>query len=112
MPGVKRGTRYFGHVNDFFEKLGRRLADTASERGAAIEPPALDRAVADELLQLARVVAHGKERSFAPLATFLAGIATERLRVANPSADAGGIAGLIREVREELEREIPATDGR
>jgi hypothetical protein len=102
-------------VNDFFEKLGRRLSDAASERGAAIDPPALDRAIADELLQLARVVAHGKERSFAPLATFLAGIATERFRMANPTAgttDAAGIAAFVRDVREALEREMPASDGR
>ena len=73
-----------------------------------VAPPELDRAVADELLELARVVAHGKERRFAPLATYTAGVAAERLRA--QGADDAGIAGLIREVREALERETPPTD--
>jgi hypothetical protein len=49
-------------------------------------------------------VSHTKERRFAPLATYTAGIAVERLREAKPE-DVESIASLIREVREELERE-------
>lgn len=92
-------------MNPFFDDLGRRLAAAAGERGAAIEPPTLDPAVASELLDLARVAAHTQERRFAPLASFLAGVAAERLRAAGGSADPQTVAGLVREVREQLEAE-------
>lgn len=94
-------------MNEFFSSLGRRWADRAATRGAVIAPPELDPQVAEELLQLARVVAHAKERSFAPLASFTAGVAAERLRVAKGSG-AADIAAYIREVREALEREVGA----
>jgi len=96
----------FRLVNEFFGALGRRWRDGAERRGAKIEEPDLDPSVAAELLELARVAAHPKERRFAPLATYTAGIAAERLRAAN-GADAASIAAYIREVREELERETP-----
>jgi hypothetical protein len=91
-------------MNEFFTSLARRWREAASRRGAEIAEPALDPMVADELLQLASTAAHTKERRFAPLATYTAGIAAERLRVAR-GADAGAIAAFIREVREELEKE-------
>jgi hypothetical protein len=91
-------------VNEYFRALARRWTDGAAKRGAKIAAPELDGAVADEILQLARVVAHSKERSFAPLASFMAGVVAERFRVAM-GADAATQATLIREVREELERE-------
>ena len=94
-------------MNEFFESLGRRWKKAAERRGVKIEEPGLDPKVAEELLELARVVAHTKERRFAPLATYTAGIAAERLREAKPD-DAEAIAAFIREVREELEREAPA----
>ena len=93
-------------MNEFFESLGRRWTKAAERRGAKIEEPWLDPKVAEELLELARVVAHTKERRFAPLATYTAGIAVERLREAK-GQDAEAIAAFIREVREELEREAP-----
>lgn len=95
-------------MNEFFSSLSRRWTEGAARRGATIAPPELDPAVAEELLQLARVVAHNKERSFAPLASFTAGIAAERLRSAKGSADAQSIAAYIREIREALERETAA----
>ena len=91
-------------MNEFFESLGRRWQKAAERRGVKIEEPALDPKVAEELLELARVVSHTKERRFAPLATYTAGIAAERLREAK-AEDGEGIAAFIREVREELERE-------
>jgi hypothetical protein len=91
-------------VNEFFAALGRMWRAAAGRRGVPIAEPELDSAVAQELLELARVTAHSKERRFAPLATFVAGIAAERLRQAK-GADADAIAAYIREVREELERE-------
>jgi hypothetical protein len=91
-------------MNQFFESLGRRWRKAAERRGVKIEEPTLDPKVAEELLELARVVAHTTERRFAPLASYTAGIAAERLREAK-AEDAEAIAAFIREVREELERE-------
>ena len=72
-----------------------------------IEAPVLDPKIAEELLELARVVSHSKERRFAPLATYTAGMAAERLQEAKPE-DPEAIAAFIREVREALENEPPA----
>ena len=93
-------------MNEFFESLGRRWQKAAEQRGVKIEQPTLDPKVADELLQLAAVVSHTKERRFAPLATYTAGVAIERLREAK-EVDPEAIAAFIREVREELEGEAP-----
>ena len=89
-------------MNDWFEALGRRLAATAQERGARIAPPELDPQVADEILELAGVAAHTKERRFAPLACFMAGVAVERLRQAG-SLSVAEEAAYVRAVREGLE---------
>jgi uncharacterized protein DUF6457 len=96
-------------VNEWFASLGRLWVGAAERRGAKILPPALEPAVAEELLELARVAAHTKERRFAPLASFTAGLAVERLRTAKPGLSVDEAAALIREVREELEREAPPT---
>ena len=93
-------------MNEFFESLGKRWRAAAQRRGADIAEPELDPKVAEELLELARVAAHTKERRFAPLASYMAGIAAERLRQAK-GADAEEIAAVIREVREELKRDAP-----
>ena len=91
-------------MNDFFAGLGQRWADLAARRGATITAPTLAPRVADEILQLARVVAHSQERSWAPLASFTAGVAAERFRVAKGASD-DEIASYVREAREALERE-------
>ena len=93
-------------MNEFFEALGKRWKAAAERHGVKIEPPELDAKVATELLELARVVSHTKERRFAPLATYTAGMAAERLREAKPE-DPEAIAAFIRDVRQELEREAP-----
>ncbi len=95
-------------MNEFFSSLARRWSQAALRRGAKIDDPTLDADVAEEILELARVVAHTKERRFAPLATFTAGIAAERLRASKGSLDAGAAAAYVREVREALEREAPS----
>jgi len=95
-------------MNEFFESLAKRWKNAAERLGAKIEEPKLDEKVAAEILELARVAAHTKERRFAPLASYMAGIAAERLRQAKRS-DAEAIAAYIREVREELEREEPSS---
>lgn len=91
-------------MNDFFRNLARLWVAHAEKRDVRIAEPELDPVVAEEILQLARVVAHTKERSFAPLASFTAGIAAERLRAAK-GADPATVAEFIRDVRESLERE-------
>jgi uncharacterized protein DUF6457 len=94
-------------MNDFFDDLGALWKTEAEHRGATIAAPALDARVALELLELARVAAHTRERRFAPLSCFMAGVAAERLRSAKPSVDEEVVAGYIQEVRQKLEREGP-----
>src|ERR1700682_1280186 len=89
-------------MNDWFDDLSRRFAEAARERGAQIAPPELDPQVADEILELARVAAHTKERRFAPLACFMAGVAVQRLRQAG-SLSAADEATYLRTIREGLE---------
>ncbi|HEV2013249.1 MAG TPA: DUF6457 domain-containing protein [Candidatus Dormibacteraeota bacterium] len=91
-------------MNAWFEALGRRFGETARDRGATIAPPELEAQVADEVLELARVAAHSKERRFAPLACFMAGVAVERIRQTG-SPSAADEAAYIRTIREELEAE-------
>lgn len=90
-------------MNEYFTELGRRWASAAAALGVEIEPPALESTTADELLQLAGVVAHGSERRFAPLSTFLAGVAWERVRMAKGQAGDAGAASYIAAVRVALE---------
>jgi hypothetical protein len=94
-------------MNAFFSSLGKRWSEAARSRGVTIEDPVLDASVAEEVLELARVVSHTVERRFAPLAAFTAGVAAERLRASKGTLDAGAAAAYVREVREALEREAP-----
>lgn len=94
-------------MNQFFEELGKHWVAAAHRREAAIEAPSLDPRVALELLELARVAAHTRERRFAPLSCFMAGVAAERLRMAKPGLDQGAVADYIQEIRKELEVETP-----
>jgi hypothetical protein len=95
-------------VNSFFEELGERFVRAAARRGAAIEAPELSPAVAQELLELARVAAHTSERRFAPLTTYVAGLVAERVRAAGGPEGPEAMAEIIREVRQELEPPHPA----
>src|SRR5256714_11114294 len=90
-------------MNTWFEALGRRFSEAARERGATVASPELDPQVADELLELARVASHSKERRFAPLACYMAGVAVERLRQAG-SVSARDEAAYLRTIRESLEQ--------
>lgn len=92
-------------MNQFFSTLAKRWSEAARRRGVSIDEPTLDGDVAGELLELARVVSHTSERRFAPLATFTAGVAAERLRASKGSLGPGVTAAYVREVREALERE-------
>ncbi len=97
-------------MNKFFDDLGQRWVVAAKRRGVDIETPALDSYIARELLELARVAAHTQERRFAPLSSYLAGVAAERLRSAKPGLDDAAIAAFVQEVRQEVEREAPPTE--
>jgi hypothetical protein len=90
-------------MNEFLEAIGQEWVAAARRRGADIDAPALDSRVALELLELARVAAHTQERRFAPLASYLAGVAAESLRKAKPGVDDEAIADFIQEVRKKLE---------
>jgi uncharacterized protein DUF6457 len=94
-------------MNPFFDEQGKRWVEAARRRGAAIEAPALDSRVALELLELARVAAHTQERRFAPLSCYLAGVAAERMRAAQPETGDAQVAAYIEEVRKQLEAEAP-----
>lgn len=94
-------------MNQFFERLGQEWVAAAERRGVAIAKPELDSSIALELLELARVAAHTQERRFAPLTSYLAGVAAERLRAARPDVDDAAIAEFVLEVRQKLEREVP-----
>jgi hypothetical protein len=89
-------------MNDWFDELARRLVETAKDRGAQIASPELAPQVADEVLELARVAAHSKERRFAPLACFMAGVAVERLRLVGALSEAEE-ADYLRVIREGME---------
>ena len=95
-------------MNAWFEALGRRFKETARKEGVEIAQPELDAQVADEVLELARVAAHSKERRFAPLACFMAGVATERLRQAG-YASPGAEAAYLRAIHQALEAEPETT---
>jgi len=82
--------------------LAGRFTETARQRGTEMASPELDSQVADEVLELARVAAHTKERRFAPLACFMAGIAVERLRQSGSLSAAEEVA-YLRAIREGIE---------
>jgi hypothetical protein len=96
-----------GAVDSFFDELGERFVRAAARRGVDMEPPGLDTVVARELLDLARVAAHTQERRYAPLASYVAGMAAERLRQAGGPSSPDAVAELIREIRAELEATPP-----
>jgi len=90
-------------MNEFFADLGRRWVEAAKRRGVDIADPTLDSRVALELLELARVAAHTQERRFAPLTSYTAGVAAERLRAGRPDLDDAAVAAFILEVREQID---------
>lgn len=91
-------------MNPFFDEAGATLVEEAHARGLSIDTPKLPDDVAQELLELARVVAHTRERRFAPLSTFLAGIAVAQMRAKRADID---VAGYIKAVRAALETPSP-----
>jgi len=87
-------------MNPFFHQLGAMLVEEANARGAGIDPPAMDEGTLKELLDLARVVAHSRERRFAPLACYLAGIAIAKMQMKQPQLN---VADYVKAIRVALE---------
>ncbi len=90
-------------MNEYFSNFGARLARIAQAQGAEIEPPTIGSGVVAEVLALAGTVAHTSERKFAPLASFLTGIAVERLAAAGRLGSDREIADFVGQVRKELD---------
>jgi hypothetical protein len=89
-------------MNEYFSMFGARLARIAQAHGAEIEPPTIGSGAAAEVLELAGTVAHTSERKFAPLASFLTGMAVGRLAAAGRLASDGEIAGFVGQLRKDL----------
>lgn len=90
-------------MNEFFADLGQRWTAAAAARGVSIDAPRLEGEIAAELLELARVTAHTRERRFAPLSCYLAGVAVERLRSGRPALTEAEVVAYLNEVRQSLE---------
>ena len=86
-------------MNEFFDELGTLFVNAAKKRGATIEKPMLDPKISDALLELAKVVSHTRERMFAPLACYIAGLAAEDASKQTKI----DIADFVKEVRVALE---------
>lgn len=100
-------------MNEYLSTFGARLARVALAHGAEIEPPSIGSGVAAAVLELAGTVAHTSERKFAPLASFLTGIAVGRLAAAGGLASDLEIAAFVGQVRKDLDASIalPPPDG-
>ncbi|MGH7660550.1 MAG: DUF6457 domain-containing protein [Vulcanimicrobiaceae bacterium] len=83
-------------MNAFFDELAADLVAEARRRGATIEPPTLEAKTAEELLELARVVSHTRERRFAPLACYVAGIAAARAQALNSNTNLAELFNAVR----------------
>jgi len=70
-------------MDEYTARFVRKLEATAQSRGLQLQEPAIDGAVADAVLALARRVAHSSERKNAPIAAYLAGIAVVSLGLHN-----------------------------
>ena len=97
-------------MNQFFDEVATAFVEAASDRGATIDAPKLDPNTADDLLRLSRDVAHTRERRFAPLFTYVAGLAAARLLASKPQSDIIEYFNAVRE-KLNLQEESPRTGG-
>lgn len=89
-------------MNVWFDDFAARCVQIAAGHGATIDPPKLEEAVAHEVLDLTRVVAHTSERQYAPLAAFVAGQAIARMLASNPSLVPADLVAFIGELKHEV----------
>ncbi len=92
-----------GALHRYLDGFNARLVRLARERGVQVEPQALDPLLVAEVLELAGVVAHTGERKFAPLASFVAGVAVGRLRAAGALAADQDVSAFVAALRKELD---------
>ena len=93
-------------MNAWFADFATRCAETAARHRAVIEPPHLNAAVARELLELTRVVAHSSERQFAPLAAFVVGQAIDRMQRSNPALETEELVAFVQELSQGLTADV------
>ncbi len=89
-------------MNAWFDDFAVRSAKLASRHRAPIEAPLLNAAVARQLLELTRVIAHSAERQFAPLAAYVLGQTVERMVRANPQLGDDEIVRYLSELKDAL----------
>lgn len=89
-------------MNAWFDDFAIRCGELASRHRAPIEAPHLNAAVARELLDLTRVVAHSGERQFAPLAAFVVGLTVERMSRANPALENDDVVAFLRDLKDSI----------
>jgi hypothetical protein len=89
-------------MNAWFDQFSVRCAELASRHRAPIEAPHLNAALARELLDLTREVAHTGERQFAPLAAFVVGESVARMLAANPSLENDDVVAFVQELKQAL----------
>jgi len=87
-------------MNAFFDELAAEFVAGAKRSNVTIAAPKLDPKTAEELLDLARVVSHTRERRFAPLATYVAGVAAGLAQAQNARIE---LPELIKAVRLKYE---------
>jgi hypothetical protein len=89
-------------MNAWFDDFAIRSAEIASRHGAPIDAPHLNAAIARELLELTRVVAHTGERQYAPLVAYVLGQTVERMTRLNPQLDTEEIVGFLADIKQSL----------
>jgi hypothetical protein len=90
-------------MDAYFADLGLRLGRSTQAYGLKIEAPVIESGVATEVLALAASVAHTSERTFAPIASFAAGIAVGRLKAAGLLSTDLDVTKFLAQLRKELD---------
>lgn len=101
-PPLEAG-RAQGALDRYLEGFNARVVRLARERGVEIVPQTLDPQLVAEVLELAGAVAHSSERKFAPLASFVTGVAVGRLQAAGALAADQDVSAFVAVLRKELD---------
>lgn len=92
-----------GALEQYMDGFNARLVRLAGERGVKIPPQNMDSRLVAEILELAGVVAHSGERKFAPLASFVAGVAAGRLQAAGVLGADQDVSAFVAALGKELD---------
>ena len=90
-------------MQDYFSVFGLRLGRLMQAHGLDAESPGIASVVAAEILTLAGAVAHTSERKYAPIASFLAGVAVGRLSAAGLLSTSDEVAEFLADLRKEVD---------